>query len=141
MTMRLVRTALGGLVLTCSACVVAPSPAPMAVTQNCRPFTQTITVDGKSQPGYGVECQQPDGTWTVVTPATATPPPPPVAAVPVPGYVYEPPYYYYWYLDSYPWAYYPWYFGPDIAIGVGPGYGWHGGWEGGWHDGGAHGRR
>jgi len=102
----------------------------MPVAQNCRQFTQTITVDGKSQPGYGVECQQPDGIWQAVAPATATPP---IAAVPASGYIYEPPYYAYPY--AYPWAY-PWYFGPDITIGVGHGYGWYGGWRGGgWHGG------
>jgi len=68
----------------------------LAVAQNCQQFTQTITVEGKSQPGYGVQCQQPDGTWQVVVPPPTTPPP--VAAAPGQAYVYQPPYY------AYPYA-------------------------------------
>lgn len=31
----------------------------------CREYEQTIYVDGRSQTGVGVACQQPDGTWRV----------------------------------------------------------------------------
>ncbi len=32
----------------------------------CREYSQTITVDGKSQKAYGTACKNPDGTWQVV---------------------------------------------------------------------------
>ncbi len=32
----------------------------------CREYTQTITVGGRSQQGYGTACRQPDGSWRVV---------------------------------------------------------------------------
>jgi hypothetical protein len=112
--------------LACSGCVVAP--APLAV-QNCRQVAQDVTVDGKTQTGYAVECPQADGTWQVVSPATVPPPgSPPVAVAPgyayPPGYAYAPGYY------AYPG--YPWYFGPEVGIGVGVGRGW-GGWGGRWY--------
>ena len=34
--------------------------------QYCREFRQTISVDGRSQQGTGVACQQADGTWRIV---------------------------------------------------------------------------
>ncbi len=34
--------------------------------QYCREFQQTITVNGKSEQGYGTACRQPDGSWKVV---------------------------------------------------------------------------
>jgi surface antigen len=34
--------------------------------QYCREFTQSITVAGKTQQGYGTACRQPDGTWQIV---------------------------------------------------------------------------
>lgn len=88
----LVRIASSSLALVCTGCVAAPQPAWVAVTlpPNCQQFTQTILVDGKSQPGYGIECQQPDGTWKVTAPAAATPPPmPPSYVYVVPGYVWR----------------------------------------------------
>ena len=33
----------------------------------CREYQQTITVDGKRQSGYGTACQQPDGSWQIVS--------------------------------------------------------------------------
>ena len=33
----------------------------------CREFTQTITVGGKTQKGYGTACRQPDGSWQIVS--------------------------------------------------------------------------
>jgi surface antigen len=32
----------------------------------CREFQQSIVVGGRTQQGYGVACQQPDGSWRVV---------------------------------------------------------------------------
>lgn len=32
----------------------------------CREYSQTINVGGRTQSGYGMACQQPDGTWRVV---------------------------------------------------------------------------
>lgn len=34
--------------------------------QYCREYTQSISVGGKSQEGYGRACRQPDGTWKIV---------------------------------------------------------------------------
>lgn len=33
----------------------------------CREYTQTIYVGGRSETGVGTACQQPDGTWRVVS--------------------------------------------------------------------------
>ncbi|MAU40545.1 MAG: hypothetical protein CMF31_02885 [Kordiimonas sp.] len=33
--------------------------------QYCREYTQTITVGGETQQGYGRACRQPDGTWKI----------------------------------------------------------------------------
>jgi surface antigen len=35
--------------------------------QYCREFQQTIYVGGKKQQGYGTACQQPDGSWKIVS--------------------------------------------------------------------------
>lgn len=32
----------------------------------CREYSQTITVDGKSQKALGTACKNPDGTWQVI---------------------------------------------------------------------------
>jgi len=32
----------------------------------CREFTQTISIGGKTQKGYGNACRQPDGSWQIV---------------------------------------------------------------------------
>lgn len=34
--------------------------------QYCREYSQTITVGGKQQSGFGKACRQPDGTWQIV---------------------------------------------------------------------------
>jgi surface antigen len=34
---------------------------------HCREYTQTIYVGGRSESGYGTACQQPDGSWRVVS--------------------------------------------------------------------------
>jgi surface antigen len=33
----------------------------------CREYQQTIVVGGRSQNGYGTACQQPDGSWEIVS--------------------------------------------------------------------------
>lgn len=32
----------------------------------CREFQQSVLIDGRYQPAYGVACQQPDGDWRIV---------------------------------------------------------------------------
>jgi surface antigen len=34
--------------------------------QYCREYSQTITVGGKTEKGYGTACRQPDGSWQIV---------------------------------------------------------------------------
>ena len=34
--------------------------------QYCREFTQTITVGGEQQEGYGTACRRPDGSWEIM---------------------------------------------------------------------------
>ena len=33
----------------------------------CREYQQTIFVGGKQETGYGIACQQPDGSWQIVS--------------------------------------------------------------------------
>lgn len=33
----------------------------------CREYQQTVTVGGKAQSAYGTACQQPDGSWEIVS--------------------------------------------------------------------------
>ena len=33
----------------------------------CREYQQTIYVGGRQEQGYGIACQQPDGTWKIVS--------------------------------------------------------------------------
>lgn len=35
--------------------------------ETCREFTQTVTVDGKTEDAKGRACRQPDGTWQIVS--------------------------------------------------------------------------
>jgi len=131
MTRRLIQLALGGMLLGCSGCVVAPYPyASRPPAPPCRTVTQPITVDGKSVPGYGIQCLQPDGSWQLMGALSPTPPVAPPQQ-PDAGVVYPQPYPYYPY-GGYPYAY-PWIYGPDIVIGGG--WGWGGGGGGGWHGG------
>jgi hypothetical protein len=130
MTNRWIRAAAGGLLLGCGGCVVdpAPGPVPMAVQYSaCQQFTQPVQSDGKTVMGTGVQCLQPDGSWKIVSPATAA-----VPAVPPPGGGYAMPYPYPYYYPYPVYGYYPWLYGPDIWIGGGwgPGRGW--GHERGW---------
>ncbi|MFC1491609.1 RT0821/Lpp0805 family surface protein [Nitrospinota bacterium] len=34
--------------------------------ETCRPFTQTIVVDGKNETAKGTACRNPDGTWRII---------------------------------------------------------------------------
>lgn len=36
----------------------------------CREYQQTITINGKTEQGYGTACRQPDGSWQIVTSGT-----------------------------------------------------------------------
>jgi surface antigen len=45
---------------------VVPRPAYQSSGTYCREFTQTITVGGQTQEGYGTACRQPDGSWKIV---------------------------------------------------------------------------
>jgi surface antigen len=45
---------------------VVPGPAYQASGATCRPFTETIYVDGAPQMARGTACRNPDGTWTAV---------------------------------------------------------------------------
>lgn len=46
---------------------VTPEPAARnGKGQNCREFTQTITVGGETRTGYGRACRQDDGSWKLV---------------------------------------------------------------------------
>ncbi|MFP4314159.1 MAG: RT0821/Lpp0805 family surface protein [Alphaproteobacteria bacterium] len=38
-----------------------------AAGRYCREYQQTIVVNGQNQTGYGQACQQPDGSWEIVT--------------------------------------------------------------------------
>lgn len=49
-----------------SGTVVAATPYQVG-SQNCRQYTQTIVVDGKSMMARGAACRNPNGTWTPLT--------------------------------------------------------------------------
>jgi hypothetical protein len=47
---------------------VVVSPAPTAAAQSyCREFQTQTVVAGQVQPSYGTACQQPDGSWKIVS--------------------------------------------------------------------------
>jgi len=46
---------------------VSAGPVYQQNNQDCRPFTQTIFIDGKAQTARGQACKQNDGTWQVVS--------------------------------------------------------------------------
>ncbi len=46
-----------------SGTVVAATPYQVG-TQNCRQYTQTVNVDGRSLVSRGAACRNPNGTWT-----------------------------------------------------------------------------
>jgi len=35
--------------------------------QYCREYQQTVTIGGKTEDAYGTACQQPDGSWKIVS--------------------------------------------------------------------------
>lgn len=45
---------------------VTPEPGYVTGGQYCRPYTQTITVDGQTRTVQGTACRQADGTWYIV---------------------------------------------------------------------------
>ncbi|MFQ6110434.1 MAG: RT0821/Lpp0805 family surface protein [Nitrospinota bacterium] len=49
-----------------SGTVVAKPAVEKAGGGVCREFTQTITVEGKTETAKGTACRQPDGTWKIV---------------------------------------------------------------------------
>jgi hypothetical protein len=123
--MRYLSFPLAGLLL--SGCVVHQVPVATPVstaaptgqaTQNCREFQDTVTVGGTQQRAYGTTCQEADGSWHIVAPAT-TNPPSAVATAPVAVPVY-PAYPYY-----YPYYGYPAYYGPTVGVGFRFGGRWH----------------
>src|SRR5260370_2089259 len=81
---------IGGIMLTCSGCVVhqavpvampanemapAGGSATGATAQNCREFQDTVIVGGGKQPAYGTTCQQPHGSWRITPSPSASAPP------------------------------------------------------------------
>ena len=119
-------------VFACAACVYVPTPAQTVtyatpapvvqsapqVAQNCREFQQTVNINGQPERAYGLSCQQPDGSWKIVSERPQPAPvPPPVEATSYPVY------------PAYPYYYgYPRYYGPSISLGFGFGSGgrhWH----------------
>ena len=44
---------------------VTPYPAYQQGSYNCREYTQTIYVDGRSETARGTACRQPDGSWQI----------------------------------------------------------------------------
>ncbi len=142
--MRHLGIVIGGIMLTCSGCVVhqavpvampanemAPAGAPpaAATARNCREFQDTVIVGGVKQPAYGTTCQQPDGSWQITSsPNTGAPPsasaPPTASAAPYP-YPYPYPVY-----PAYPYPYYGYpygypYYGPSVGVGFRFGGRWH----------------
>ncbi len=49
-----------------SGTVVAEPVAEKTGGEICREFTQTITIEGKTETAKGTACRQPDGTWKVI---------------------------------------------------------------------------
>lgn len=44
---------------------IVPTRTFEADGMNCREFTQTVIIAGKSQRAYGKACRQPDGSWKI----------------------------------------------------------------------------
>ena len=55
------------LLATLAAWMLSPN-AWAGDTPYCREFTQTISIGGKIQQGYGTSCRQPDGSWKIIRP-------------------------------------------------------------------------
>jgi len=105
----------------------------------CREYTRPAMIGGRQVSTYGTACQQPDGTWKIISdnsvpqqpqPGMEPPPMPEYLGPPVyttpPQYVAPPVAYYY---PAPVYAPYP-YYGGGVEIGIGGG--WH---DGGWHHG------
>ena len=45
---------------------ITPSPGYVDAGQYCRPYTQTITVDGDTRTIRGTACRRDDGTWVII---------------------------------------------------------------------------
>ncbi len=50
-----------------SGSVVTTRDGRNAENNYCREYQQTIYVGGKQESGYGIACQQPDGSWQIVS--------------------------------------------------------------------------
>jgi surface antigen len=75
--------------------LVQPEPVQYQPQSNCREFTATVMVAGKSQEAFGNACQQPDGTWQI----TQNTPGSPAQVYTLPStaiYVGPDPDFYYW---------------------------------------------
>ncbi len=46
---------------------VAPGPAIYSNNRYCRPYTNTVYIDGQPQVARGTACRNPDGSWQVVS--------------------------------------------------------------------------
>lgn len=44
---------------------VTPYPAYQQGNYNCREYTQTVYIDGRSETARGTACRQPDGSWQI----------------------------------------------------------------------------
>ena len=103
----------------------------------CREYTQPVLVGGMRRTSYGTACQQPDGSWKIVSSDQAQQPeqvqylsPPqfvgaPQYVVPPVAYYAPPPVYY-----AQP---YPYYAAPGVVIGFGGYYGHGGYYHGGYY--------
>ncbi len=94
----------------------------------CREYTQQVMIGGVRRSSYGTACQQPDGSWKIVTTDQQPQPDAPVQYIGAPQYLSPPTYvvppvaYY----EPYPYyAPYP-YYGGGISVGIGFHDGYHG---------------
>jgi len=50
-----------------SGSVIATNEGQDSTGNYCREYQQTIYVGGRQEQGYGIACQQPDGSWQIVS--------------------------------------------------------------------------
>ena len=50
-----------------SGTVTPANPFQNSDGTHCREFSQTVTVGGRTEEGYGTACRQPDGSWKIVS--------------------------------------------------------------------------
>lgn len=56
------------LLATLTGCLLTAGAAAHAEDKPyCREYTQTFTIAGKTQKGYGTACLQPDGSWQIIS--------------------------------------------------------------------------